>query len=55
MQTLCSQCQTPMTCNPEGGGWCADLPHLIPVPEPRTKTCLCRACLIKKLSQKPKP
>jgi hypothetical protein len=40
-----------MSCDPENGCWCADLPHLLPVPEGATKGCLCRGCLMKQLDQ----
>jgi hypothetical protein len=51
MQVLCSKCDAPMSCEPDGGCWCADLPRLlpvparVPVPEEATKGCLCRSCL----------
>jgi hypothetical protein len=38
-----------MTCQPEEGCWCADLPHL-PMPDKEQSTgCLCRACLLEKI------
>src|SRR5438128_42098 len=49
METFCSQCNTPITCMPEGGCWCAELPNSLPVPEDKTEGCLCRECLTKKL------
>lgn len=33
-----------MVCTPEGGCWCAELPHLLQVPE-GTAGCMCRRCL----------
>jgi hypothetical protein len=40
-----------MTCLPEGGCWCADLPHVIPMPaaDAQPAGCLCRACLLEKI------
>jgi hypothetical protein len=35
-----------MTCQPEGGCWCAELPK-IPMPAD-AKGCLCRTCLLAK-------
>jgi len=36
-----------MTCKPEGGCWCAELPK-IPMPAD-AKGCLCRNCLLAKI------
>jgi hypothetical protein len=36
-----------MTCQPEGGCWCAELPR-VPMPAD-TKGCLCRTCLRAKI------
>jgi len=36
-----------MTCQPEGGCWCAELPH-VPMP-PEAEGCLCRNCLRAKI------
>jgi hypothetical protein len=55
MQTLCPNCGTPFTCNPNAGCWCAELPNLMPVPNPGTGACLCRNCLTAKLQAAPKP
>jgi len=41
-----------MRCDPGDGCWCAELPHLLPVPEVATKGCLCRNCLIKQMEQR---
>jgi hypothetical protein len=40
-----------MTCQPEGGCWCAELPHVIPMTAADTQPtgCLCRACLLEKI------
>jgi len=47
METRCAQCGAAMTCQPEGGCWCAELPK-IPVPAD-VKGCLCRNCLLAKI------
>ena len=49
MQTSCSQCNAPMICTKEPGCWCADYPHVLPVPEDPAKGCLCRSCLTAEL------
>ncbi len=49
METFCSQCNTPITCMPEAGCWCAELPNSLPVPNDKNEGCLCRDCLAKKL------
>jgi hypothetical protein len=47
VETRCAQCGAAMTCQPEGGCWCAELP---PVPMPTdAKGCLCRNCLLAKI------
>jgi hypothetical protein len=40
-----------MNCQPEGGCWCAELPHVIPLPTAGTQPagCLCRGCLLEKI------
>jgi hypothetical protein len=47
METRCAQCGAVMTCQPEGGCWCAELPHL-PMPAD-AEGCLCRSCLFAKI------
>jgi Leucine-rich repeat (LRR) protein len=37
-----------MTCEPENGCWCAELPNKMPLPEANA-ACLCRDCLMRKL------
>jgi hypothetical protein len=37
-----------MTCKPEGGCWCAELPHVVPMPS-NAEGCLCRKCLLAKI------
>ncbi|HEY6267744.1 MAG TPA: hypothetical protein VIX11_05560 [Candidatus Acidoferrum sp.] len=37
-----------MTCHPEGGCWCAELPHVVPMPAD-AQGCLCRNCLLAKI------
>jgi hypothetical protein len=49
MQTFCSQCNAPMICTKEPGCWCAEFPHILPVPDDPAKGCLCRGCLKGKL------
>jgi hypothetical protein len=49
MQTFCSQCNSPMICTKKPGCWCADFPHVLPVPDDPAKGCLCRSCLTAKL------
>jgi len=51
VETRCSQCNAPMTCQKEAGCWCADLPHVIPMPgaDAQDAGCLCRACLLEKI------
>ena len=51
MEKFCSQCDASMSCDPGNGCWCADLPHVLPVPDVATKGCLCRSCLLKQLEQ----
>ena len=36
-----------MTCKPEGGCWCAELPR-VPMPT-NAEACLCRNCLLAKI------
>jgi hypothetical protein len=38
-----------MTCRPEGGCWCAELPHCVPMPAGKGEGCLCRNCLLAKM------
>jgi hypothetical protein len=47
METRCAQCGAAMTCQPEGGCWCAELPH-VPMPA-ADEGCLCRDCLLAKI------
>ena len=47
METRCAQCGAAMTCKPEGGCWCAELPH-VPMPAD-AEGCLCRNCLLAKI------
>jgi hypothetical protein len=49
MDTFCSQCNAPMSCNPEHNCWCSDVPRALPVPVEGTSGCLCRDCLMTKL------
>ena len=42
-----------MTCQPEGGCWCAELPH-VPMPTD-AQGCLCRNCLRAKIEALEKP
>jgi hypothetical protein len=51
VETRCAQCNAPMTCQPEGGCWCAELPHVIPMPAANAPStgCLCRTCLLEKI------
>jgi len=51
MQTVCPQCNAPMTCVKEEGCWCADFPHVLPVPDDPGQGCLCRSCMTAKLEQ----
>jgi hypothetical protein len=47
MEKRCAKCGAAMTCQPEGGCWCAELP---PVPMPAdAEGCLCRNCLLAKI------
>jgi hypothetical protein len=50
MNTVCSQCNAAMTCEPGRSCWCSDLPHALPVPDQPTTGCLCRECLMAKLN-----
>jgi hypothetical protein len=47
VETRCAQCGAAMTCQPEGGCWCAELPP-IPIPSD-AKGCLCEKCLRAKI------
>ena len=47
VETRCTQCGAAMTCQPEGGCWCAELPK-IPMPAD-AEGCLCRNCLRAKI------
>ena len=49
METLCPQCGASLTCKKEAGCWCAELPNLLPVPDPGPAACLCLDCLVQKL------
>ena len=49
MDTICSQCNAPMPCDPGHECWCSNLPHILPVPDHGTTGCLCRDCLTTKL------
>jgi len=51
METRCAQCNAPMTCLRESGCWCAELPHVVPMPaaDAQFTDCLCRACLLEKI------
>jgi hypothetical protein len=40
-----------MTCVKEEGCWCADFPHVLPVPDDPGQGCLCRSCMTAKLEQ----
>jgi hypothetical protein len=53
METLCSQCNAPMSCNPTGDCWCFTLPPVLPIPSDTTQSCLCPTCLAHKLAYKP--
>jgi hypothetical protein len=48
VETKCAQCGVTMTCKPEGGCWCAELPR-VPMPADAT-ACLCRNCLLAKIA-----
>jgi hypothetical protein len=47
VETRCTQCGAAMTCKPEGGCWCTELPK-IPMPAD-AEGCLCRNCLLAKI------
>jgi hypothetical protein len=47
VETRCAQCGAAMSCRPEGGCWCAELPHF-PMPADAAG-CLCRNCLLAKI------
>jgi hypothetical protein len=42
-----------MTCQPEGGCWCAELPPCVPLPD--AKGCLCKKCLLAKIETMQNP
>lgn len=48
VETRCAQCGAAMTCQPEGGCWCAELPK-IPMPAD-AQGCLCANCLRAKIA-----
>jgi hypothetical protein len=44
----CPQCGKTFKCGKSAGEahcWCADLPHVLPVPEGKSEGCLCPTCL----------
>ena len=47
VETRCAQCGAAMICQPEGGCWCAELPH-VPMPADG-EGCLCPTCLRAKI------
>lgn len=49
METRCARCDAAMSCKPEGGCWCAELPHgpMPVVSAGEVEGCLCRSCLEK--------
>ena len=53
VETHCSQCGAAMTCQPEGGCWCAELPNCAPMPKAsaqgEAEGCLCLNCLHAKI------
>jgi hypothetical protein len=49
MQKLCAKCGAAMTCQPEGGCWCAELPPIPLPPNLKSTGCLCRICLLEKI------
>jgi hypothetical protein len=53
METRCARCDAPMSCKPEGGCWCAELPHgpMPVVAAGEVEGCLCRSCLEKQLRE----
>lgn len=53
METRCARCDAPMSCKPESGCWCVELPHgLMPaVSAGEVEWCLCRGCLEKQLAK----
>jgi hypothetical protein len=53
VETRCAQCGAAMTCQPEGGCWCAELPK-IPMPADATG-CLCGNCLLAKIEATQNP
>jgi len=53
MQTKCAQCGAAMTCQPEGGCWCAELPR-VPLPAD-AEGCLCPDCLRAKIAALQRP
>jgi len=48
METHCNNCNAPMTCNPDGHCWCAELPHIEMHSD--ATACLCRECLMQVLA-----
>jgi hypothetical protein len=48
VETKCAQCGAAITCQPEGGCWCAELPK-IPMPADAVG-CLCANCLRTKIA-----
>ena len=53
VQTKCAQCGAAMTCQPEGGCWCGELPR-VPMPID-AKGCLCPDCLRARIAELQKP
>jgi len=54
VEKRCAQCGTAMTCQPEGGCWCAELPPVVPMPT-NGEGCLCRNCLLAKIESLQNP
>ena len=55
METFCSRCKTPMSCEPEKACWCAELPNILPLPDDETEGCLCHDCLTEQLALQSTP
>jgi hypothetical protein len=44
-QVRCALCEAEMSCTPEGGCWCMQLPPVMALPTGESAGCFCPSCL----------